>query len=174
MAKKQTKQEIVAEVTEKFKNAQAVVVADYRGLNVAQVTTLRRELRQNGVELKVIKNTLTKIAANNAGVENVDHLLDGPNAIAFGLEDPVGVAKVLTKFAKDNKALDIKGGLIEGKAIDIDGIKALADLPSREELLAQTLRGMQSPMYGFANVLQGTLRNLVYVLDAVKQQKEAS
>ncbi|MDW7674214.1 MAG: 50S ribosomal protein L10 [Bacillota bacterium] len=174
MAKIQSKQEIVAEVTEKLQQAQSVVIADYRGLNVAQVTKLRSELRQSGIDFKVIKNTLTKIAAKNAGVEGLDTYLEGPTAIAFGIEDAVAPAKILSKFAKDNKALEIKGGLIEGKIIDLDGVKALADLPSREELLAKVLRGMQSPLYGFANVLQGNLRNLVNVVDAVRKQKEAS
>ncbi len=175
MAKIQTKQEIVADVTEKFQQAQSVVIADYRGLNVSQVTKLRAELRQNGVDFRVVKNTLTKIAAKNAGVDNgVDKYLEGPTALAFGLEDPVAVAKIISKFAKENKALEIKGGLVEGKVIDLDGVKALADLPSREELLSKVLGGMQTPLYGFANVLQGSLRNLVYVVDAIRKQKEAS
>jgi large subunit ribosomal protein L10 len=174
MAKNQTKQEIVAEVTKNFQEAQGVVIADYRGLNVAQVTKLRSELRQNGIEFKVVKNTLTRIAAKNAGVEGIDPYLDGPTALAFGTMDPVAPAKILAKYAKDFKALEIKGGLVEGKAIDFDGVKALADLPPREELLAKVLGGMQAPMYGFASVLQGCLRNFVYVLDAVRKQKEAS
>jgi len=174
MAKVRSKQEIVAEVTKSFQEAQAVVIADYRGLNVAQVTKLRSELRQNGIEFIVVKNTLTRIAAKNAGVEGIDTYLEGPTALAFGTADPVAPAKILAKFAKDFKALEIKGGLVEGKAISFDGVKALADLPPREVLLAKVLGGMQTPMYGFANVLQGSLRNFVYVLDAVRKQKEAS
>jgi large subunit ribosomal protein L10 len=174
MAKVRSKQEIVAEVTKSFQEAQGVVIADYRGLNVAQVTKLRSELRQNGIEFIVVKNTLTRIAAKNAGVEGIDTYLEGPTALAFGTADPVAPAKILAKFAKDFKALEIKGGLVEGRAINFDGVKALADLPPREVLLAKVLGGMQAPMYGFANVLQGSLRNLVYVLDAVRKQKEAS
>lgn len=173
MAKSLSKQEIVAEVTKNFQDAQTVVVTDYRGLNVAQVTKLRSELRQSGIEFKVVKNTLTKIAAKNAGVEGLETFLEGPTALAFGIEDPAAPAKILSKFAKDFKALEIKGGLVEGKVIDIDGVKALADLPSREELLAKVVGGMQAPLYGFANVLQGSLRNFVYVLEAIRKQKEA-
>lgn len=167
------KEEVVQEITEKLQNSVTVVLADYRGLNVAQATTLRSELREANIEYKVLKNTLTKIAAANVGLGDLDQYLEGPTAIAFSYEDPVAPAKLLSKFAKENKEFEIKGGILEGKVVDFEQIKALADLPSREELLAQVLRGMQSPLTGMANVLAGPLRNMANVLDAVRAQKEA-
>lgn len=167
------KEQSVQEITEKLQNAVTAVITDYRGLNVAQATKLRNELREVNVEYKVLKNTLAKIAAKNVGITGLDQYLEGPTAIAFSSEDPVAPAKVLAKFAKDNKALEIKGGLVEGKVVSLEQIKALAELPSREELLAQVLRGLQSPLAGMANVLAGPLRNMINVLEAVRKQKEA-
>jgi large subunit ribosomal protein L10 len=114
---------------------------------------------------------LTSLAANEMGLSELDQYLEGPTALAFSQDDPVAPAKILIKYAKEFKKLEIKGGVLEGKVVDLEAVKSLADLPSREELLAQVLRGMQSPMAGFAGVLSGTLRNFVYVLDAVRQQK---
>lgn len=165
---------VVEEVKEKLGKAQVVVLADYRGLTVLQATELRRKLREAGVELKVIKNTLTAIAARELGYEGLVPLLVGPTAIAFGYDDPVAPAKVLSEFARTNPVLELKGGLLEGKVLDVQGVKALADLPSREVLLSQVLRGMQGPISGLVNVLQGTIRNFVYALDAVRKQKEAA
>lgn len=172
VAKLSEKQAVVAEVAEKLKNSQGIVLADYRGLNVSQVTKLRKKLREAGVEYKVIKNTLTSLAAKEAGLEDLEQFLSGPTAIAFGLEDPVVAAKVLTEFAKDHKALELKGGVVDGKVIGLDEVKALADLPSREVLLSMVLRGFQAPLYGMANVLQGNIRNLAYVLEGVRKKQE--
>jgi len=169
---RQQKAEIVAEIKEKLGNARGAVLTDYRGLNVAEMTELRAKLREANVEYKVLKNTLVTIAARDMGLEGLDPYLEGPTAIAFGTEDAVSPAKILSKFAKDHKDLEIKAGILEGKVIGIEEIKALAELPTREELLAQVLRGMQAPMAGFANVLQGTIRNLVYVLEAIRKEKE--
>ena len=165
---------VVEEIKDRLSKAQGIILADYRGLTVAQATELRRKLREAGVEFKVLKNTLTAIAAKEVGYEGLISLLVGPTAIAFGYDDPVAPAKVLSEFAKPNPALELKGGLLEGKVLDVAGVKALADLPSREELLSQVLRGMQAPISGLVNVLQGTIRNLVYALDAVRKQKEAA
>ena len=169
MAKEQT----VQDITEKLQESVTAVITDYRGLNVAQATKLRNELREANIDYKVLKNTLTKIAAKNVGLEGIDQYLEGPTAIAFSTEDPVAPAKILAKFAKDNKDLEIKGGVLEGKVVSLEQIKALADLPSREELLAQVLRGIQSPLTGMANVLAGPLRNMANVLGAVRKEKEA-
>lgn len=163
---------MVEELTDKLKRGQGVVVADYRGLNVKQMTELRAKLRAEGVELQVAKNTLVLRAAQNADVEGMETLLTGPTVLAYGYDDPVVAAKVMSEFARSNQALEIKGGLVEGKVIDADGVKSLSELPSREELLAQVLRGFQSPISGLANVLQGTIRKLVYALEAVRQKKE--
>ena len=168
---RQKKEQIVAEIKEKLEQSSSVILTDYRGLNVSQVTKMRAELRQAGVEFKVLKNTLTSLAANEIGLSELDQYLEGPTALAFSQDDPVAPAKILIKYAKEFKKLEIKGGVLEGKVVDLEAVKALADLPSREELLAQVLRGMQSPMAGFAGALSGVLRNFVYVLDAVRQQK---
>lgn len=173
MAKIAEKEPVVLGIKEKLESSKGVVVTDYRGLNVANVTELRKKLRDAGVEYKVVKNTLTKIAAQQLGLEGLDPFLEGPTAIAFGMEDAVAPAKVIAEFSKDHKELEIKAGVLEGKVIGVNEIKALAELPSREVLLAKLLGGMQSPLYGMANVLQGNLRNLVYVLDAVRQKQEA-
>ncbi len=162
----------VAEIKEKLSKSKGVIIADYRGLNVAQATELRKQLRDAGVEYRVVKNTLTILAAKESGLDDMVSLLSGPTAIAFGYGDPVAPAKVLSEFARTNKALEIKGGVLEGRLLDVDGVKALAILPSREELLGQVARGMQSPIAGLVNVLQGTIRNFVYALEAVRKQKE--
>lgn len=162
----------VQEIADKLRRGQCVVLADYRGLNVKEMTELRRRLREVGVEFKVVKNTLTQIAANEVEVEGLGPILEGPTAVAFGYDDPVAAAKAMNEFAKQNDRLQLKGGVLNGQVIDTDAVKALADLPPREVLIAQVLRGMQSPIAGLANVLQGTLRNLVYVLEAVRKEKE--
>lgn len=166
------KKVVVEEIKGKLQNAKGVVLADYRGLNVAEVTKLRTKLREAGVEYRVLKNTMTRIAAHDLGINDLDPFLEGPTAIAFG-SDPVAPAKVISEFAKTNKNLEIKAGLLEGKVIDFEGVKALADLPAREVLLAQVAAGMQAPLVGMVNVLQGPLRKAVYALEAIRKQKEA-
>lgn len=168
------KGQIVSEITEKFQKSSGVVLADYRGLTVAQVTQLRAQLRQAGVEYRVLKNTLVRRAANEVGVDGLDPYLSGPTAVAFS-EDPVAPAKVLTEFAKANKlkTFQIKAGVVEGKVIGPEGVKALAELPSREVLLAKVLRGMQAPLVGMVNVLQGPIRKMGYALEEVRKLKVA-
>jgi large subunit ribosomal protein L10 len=165
---------VVSEIKEKFQQASGVVLADYRGLTVAQVTQLRTQLRQAGVEYRVMKNTLVRRAANEVGVEGLDPYLEGPTAFAFSA-DPVAPAKILTEFVKTNKlkTFSIKGGVLEGKVINPEGVKALADLPSREVLLGMVLRGIQAPLAGMANVLQGPIRKMGYALEEVRKLKEA-
>ncbi|MGM9571148.1 MAG: 50S ribosomal protein L10 [bacterium] len=169
----QQKAETIQVIKEKLEKAQSVVLTDYRGLNVAQMTELRKRLREAGVEYKVLKNTLTKIAAKEVGIsEEINSYLEGPVALAFTYDDPVSGAKVLNEFSKENDNLEIKAGILDNKVIDAAHVKDLAELPSKEVLLSQLLSAMQGPMRGLANVLQGTIRNLVYALDAVKNQKE--
>jgi len=174
MPNKEEKALVVAEIKEKFQNASGVVLADYRGLTVAQVTQLRTQLRQAGVEYRVLKNSLVRRAASEIGVEGLDSYLKGPTALAFST-DPVAPAKVLMEFAKVNKlkTLKIKAGVLEGKVIGVEGVKALAELPSREVLLSMVLRGMQAPLAGMANVLQGPIRKMAYALEEVRKLKEA-
>src|SRR5690606_1083238 len=119
----------------------------------SQVTQLRAQLRQAGVEYHVLKNTMVRRAAHEVGIEGLDGYLEGPTAVAFSA-DPVAGAKILADFAKNTKTFTIKAGVVEGKVVDEAGVKALAELPSREVLLAQVLRGMQAPLAGMANVLQ--------------------
>ena len=168
------KGKVVAEIKEKFQNASGVVLADYRGLTVAQVTDLRNKMRAAGVEYKVLKNTLVKRAVDELGVEGLDPYLKGPNAFAF-CADPVAPAKVLTEFAKTNRlrTLQIRAGVLEGKVIGPEGVRELADLPSREVLLSMVLRGMQAPLSGMANVLQGPIRKMGYALEEVRKLKAA-
>lgn len=173
MPTKEQKVQFVSEIKEKMQDAQVIILAEYRGITVDKITDLRSRLRNAGCEMKVAKNTLAKLAAKDVGIEGLDPYLTGPTVMTFSKEDPVAAAKVLSEFAKEiKKGLDIKGGVLEGKIVDKDQIKALADLPSREVLLAKVLGGMQAPMYGFASVLSANLRNLVYVLDAIRKQKE--
>ncbi|GAB6158627.1 50S ribosomal protein L10 [Desulfotomaculum varum] len=165
---------MLEEIKEKMSQSQVTILADFRGISVAKITDLRARLRKAGSEMKVAKNTIASIAAREIGVEGLDPYLEGPTVFAFGIEDPVAPAKILSDFAKEVKqGVDIKAGILEGKVIDANGVKALADLPSREVLLAKVLGGMQAPLYGFASVLAANLRNLVYVLDQVRQQKES-
>lgn len=167
------KEAAVAALREKFSASQAVVLTDYRGLTVKKVTELRRRLRQAGVEYQVAKNTLTSRAAHEVDLAGLDQFLAGPTALAFSATDPVAPAKVLMDFARDNKEFKVKGGVLDGRVIGPDQIKALADLPSREVLLAQVLAGMQAPLSGMVSVLSGTLRNFAYALDALRREREA-
>ena len=169
----QAKQENIEEIKEKIDKAQAIVLVDYRGLNVEQLTELRSKYRSAGVEYKVYKNTMMRFAFKNAGFEEFNEFLKGPSAVAFGYDDPVQAAKITSEFAKEHKNLEIKAGIVDGKIIDIAGVNALAELPSREVLIAQTLGGFNAPIQGFANVLQGTIRGLAVVLNAIKEKQEA-
>jgi large subunit ribosomal protein L10 len=168
------KGQVVSEIKEKFQRSSGIVLADYRGLTVAQVTQLRTLLRQAGVEYRVMKNTLVRRAADELGVEGLDSYLEGPTALAFSA-DPVAPAKILTEFVKVNKlkTFKIKAGVLEGKVIGAEGVKALAELPSREILLAMVLRGMQAPLAGMVNVLQGPIRKMGYALEEVRKLKAA-
>ena len=157
----ETKSVQVQEIAAKFQAAASVVVVDYRGLTVAQVTELRKQLREAGVEFKVYKNTLTRRAAETAGVEAINEYLTGPNAVAFSNEDVVAPAKIINEFAKKNEALEIKAGIIEGTIASVEDVKALAELPSREGLLSMLL-----------SVLQAPVRNFALATKAVAEQKE--
>lgn len=171
---KAMKKQVVSEVKEDLQNAMTAIVTDYRGLNVEQITSLRRSLRAENIKYVVVKNTLVSIAAHELGLEALDTYLAGPTAIAYSFEDPVAPAKVLTKYAKDFDKLEIKGGLLEGSLIDPVRIKALAELPSRDVLLAQVAGAFAAPMTGFAGVAQGILRKFVGTLDAVREKKETA
>lgn len=146
----QVKQQVVSEVSEKLRDSAATIIADYRGLNVAQVTELRKKLREAGVEFQVLKNTLIRRATAETELTELDAHLTGPTAVAFSKDDVVVAAKILSDFAKKNDALKVKAGVVEGKVVDQAQIKALADLPSREGLLSMLLSVLQAPMRNFA------------------------
>jgi large subunit ribosomal protein L10 len=167
------KMQTVEEIKERMQRAQSIVIADYCGLTVAEVTELRAKLRAANVDLKVLKNTLVKRAADEEGLSGLDAYLQGPTAWAFSMQDPVSAAKILLDFARTHDKLVIKGGVIERRAIDTQAVKALAELPSREVLLARLLGSIQSPMVGMVNVLQGPIRKCGYALEAIRKSKEA-
>lgn len=144
------KKAVVQEIADKLTRSKTTIVADYRGLSVKQMNELRKQLREAGVEMQVLKNTLTRRAAEQVGMDALNEHLTGPSAVAFSYEDVIAPAKVLHNFAKENTQLEIKGGLLEGKAVSLDEIKALAELPSREGLLSMLLSVLQAPMRNFA------------------------
>lgn len=163
---------VVEDIQERLSKAQGAVLTDYRGLTVSEVTELRKQLREAGVDFKVLKNTLSIRAVQNLEMNDLVPFLTGPTAFAFGYSDPVTPAKILSDFAKKNKALEIKGGIVEGTIVGPEEVSELAELPNRDELIAMVLRGMQAPVTGMVNVLQGNIRNVIYALEAIREQKE--
>ena len=153
MAKVELKQPIVQEIADSIKDAQSVVVVDYRGLTVAEDTQLRKALREAGVTYKVYKNTLVKRAIEGTAFESLTDSLEGTNAFAISTTDATAPARELAKFAKTAKALEIKAGVVEGNFYDEAGMKAIAEVPSREVLLSRLLGSMQSPVTNLARVL---------------------
>jgi len=153
VAKVELKQPIVQEISEQIKDAQSVVVVDYRGLTVAEDTQLRKQLREAGVAYKVYKNTLVNFAIKGTDFESLSDVLEGPNAFAISTTDATAPARVIAKFAKTAPALEIKAGVVEGTFYDSDGMKAIATIPSREELLSKFLGSIQSPITNFARVI---------------------
>lgn len=164
----------IADVADRLGRAATVVMVDYRGLNVSQMTELRKRLRDVGVEFKVAKNTLVLRAASQKGIDGLEEYLVGPIALAFGYDDPVAPAKVLSSFIKEFRKATIKGGVLEGQVVSAEAIKQLSDLPPREVLIAQVVGGIAAPLTGLVTVLNGTMRNLVYALDAIREQKESA
>ena len=166
------KQELVTEMHERLARAKAVFLADFRGMDVGKATTLRNELRSASVEYKVFKNTLLDRASQGTDMECLSPYLTGPTAIAISYDDPVSAAKVLSKFAKDPQGkFVLKVGVLSGKLLDVKQIQALAELPSREVLLAKMLGSMQAPATNFVGVLAALPGSLVRALDAIRAQK---
>lgn len=179
MAVRPEKQAIVAELKESFSGAQGIVLTSYKGLTVAQDTKLRAKMREAGVVYRVVKNTMLRFAAKDLGYEDLIQYLEGTTAVAYSSEDAIAPAKVIETFIKENnlaktETLTVKAGVVDGKVINAEGVKALASLPSREVLIAKLLGSMQAPVSGVVNVLQGTIRNAVYVLEAIRKQKESA
>lgn len=167
------KEAIVQELAQRLADTPATFLADYRGINVEQATQLRRELTQAGVEYRVVKNNLLKLAAQGTPSEELQAFCAGPTAIALSGADPVAPAKILSKFAKDIDAFELKAGVLSGKLLSVAEIGALADLPSREELLAKALSSMNAPVSNFVGTMAAIPRSLVQVLSAIGQSKTA-
>lgn len=153
------KKQIVAELVETLKTAQAGVLVDYRGLTVEEDTNLRRKLREAGVEYKVVKNTLTRFAAKEVGLEGLDEPLNGPTSLAVSKDDPVAPAKVIADFAKENECLKIKAGFLDGAVISLEEINTLAKTPSRETLIANIMGSLNAPISNLVRTLQALVDN---------------
>ncbi len=154
MAKIEIKKPIIEEISENLKDAKSAVVVDYRGLTVEQDTQLRKKLREAGVVYKVYKNTMINFAIKGTDFEALAPHLEGPTALAVSKEDATAPARVLYEFSKGAEALQLKGGIVEGTYYDADGIKVIATIPSREELLSKFLGSIQSPVANFARVIK--------------------
>ena len=170
----EAKQKITEDLHERLAKSVIIVLTDYKGLDVTSINDLRRKLREANIEYQVVKNTLLVRAAEDTEVAVLKDHFKGPSAIAISYDDPVAPAKVLTQFAKDNGKLEIKVGVLNGKVLDAQAIKALATLPSREVLLAQFLSTLNAVPTSFVRVLAEVPRSLVNVLTAIKDQKEAA
>lgn len=171
---RQEKVAVVDEITAKLQASDAVIITEYRGMSVGQLAALRRQLRPAGGEYKVYKNTLARFAAQNAGVSDLASMLAGPSGITFVQGDAAAVAKALRDAAKANPLLILKGGVMGGRVISAKDVEALADLPSREVLLAQFAGALQAPLVKTAGLLQALPRNFAYGLKALIDQKEAA
>ncbi|GMV39263.1 MAG: 50S ribosomal protein L10 [Myxococcales bacterium] len=159
-----TKEQVVEDLKGEFAGVQAILVAEYRKLTVEKVVQLRKSLRENGVKYRVVKNTLAKRAIEGTDKQFLGKYLHGPMALAWSSTDPVAAAKVLTDFAKTNEALTIKAGYLTGQELNLDGIKALAALPSKDELRASFLSVLQAPAAKFVTVLSQAQRDILSVL----------
>ncbi|MBE0466364.1 MAG: 50S ribosomal protein L10, partial [Candidatus Desulforudis sp.] len=148
-------------------------LSDYRGLSVAEMTALRRKIRESGAQMLVVKNTLTRLAAREAGIQDLDDLLKGPTAVAFAYEDEVTLSKLMAQFQKEYREFELKGGVLQGRVIPVESVQRLADLPPRDVLMGQVAGTFQAPIAGLVHVLQGNIRKLVYVLEAVREKKAA-
>ncbi len=161
----------VEEIKKRLETAKVVVLTDFTGLNVHQISELRNSLREQNAEYKVFKNTLIRIAAQDKNLECADDFFTGPTALAVSYDDEVVVPKILAKFSKQQGCLKVKGGILQGRVIASSLVKELASLPSFEILVSKLMGSMEAPVSGFANVLAGPIRGLVTVLDGIVKQK---
>jgi large subunit ribosomal protein L10 len=173
------KQSEIEFLTDAFSKSAIAVCADYRGLTVSEIGGLRSELKKAGSTSRVVKNTLAKVAVGNAYSENSGEelekfvgLFQGPNFVVFSEEDPVAPAKIISKFAKDHKNLEVKGAWFEGSFVDVDGVKELSAMPSKEEILAKLLNLMNAPATQLLQVMQAPSREVVQVLEAQRAEIE--
>ncbi|HEY6102814.1 MAG TPA: 50S ribosomal protein L10 [bacterium] len=155
-----------------LREAAAAILTDYRGLTVGEIGTLRAKLREAGAEYRVVKNTLLQRAAAALGIAGLDSYLEGPTAVAISRDDPVAPAKALQEFIRQMRKLEVKGALVEGRVLDAEQVKNLADLPGKAQMRARVLGTLQGPAFGLVGVLSALPRNLVYALDQIRKQKE--
>jgi len=170
---REDKIEVVRELREDIERSNALLLTDYRGLTVKEISALRRSLREAGAEYKVVKNSLFELAAESMADSGLPQLLEGPTAVAFVRNDPVLSAKVIADFMREHKTLSIKGGFVEGQLYTADQIQALSKVPPRDVLVAQLLGSIQLPISNLVGTLQGLVSSLVYTLQAVADQKAA-
>jgi len=164
----------VSQITDRLNTSKSMVMVDFKGITVEEITALRVKFREAGVDYVVLKNSLMKRALNNQGITELDELLVGPSAFAFGMKDEVAPAKIISEFIEQTKSdkMTIKAGIIEGKVVDINAVIALSKLPPREVLIAKMMGSLNAPITNFVGVLSATLRSLVYAVDAIRKQKE--
>ena len=162
----QRKTESVADLTEKLSRTQMTLVTDYRGLTVAEITELRKKLRETGAELIVAKNTLTLIAAKETGYEALEQFLSGPTALAFAFQDAAKTAKAINDYNKGPKKLVIRGGMLGKSTLAANALDQVASLPTREQVLAQIVGGVSAPVSGVVGVINAAISNVLYVLQA--------
>lgn len=167
------KKKIVEDIHKKFSESKVVILTDYKGLNVEKINELRGKLKESGVEYKVAKNTLLVRASEETDISLIKDSFKGPSAVVLSCDDPVTPAKILTEFAEDHEALEIKIGIINGKILDLSAIKKLSALPSREVLLGSLLSVMSGVPTAFVRALNDMPKRLLNVLQAIKEQKEA-
>lgn len=173
MATKAFKEEKISEIKEKVGKAQVAILTEYKGLSVEEITKLRREIQKVGGDYMVTKNTLAKIAVKGTEYEIMEDALKGPIAVAFGFEDPVAPAKALAKFIKEAKKGQILGAVLEGKLLSANEAKALAELPSKEEIYAKILGSINSPATGIVGAMNAVMAQLTRAVAAVRDQKAA-
>ena len=172
MLSKETKQEVINQINERFKSNPSVFVLEFKGLTVKELENVRKDLRQTNSELKIVKNTLLKKAAEDTDAGQLSNLFVGSTAIAFCDGDSAATAKVFVKSAKEYELLNIKGGLLEGKVVSVDEIEKISKLPSRVELIAQFMGLLNSPMSNLLYSLQNMQTKFLYALEALKEKKE--
>ncbi len=168
------KKELVEKVAQRLADAEITVVVDYMGLDVAKMTELRSKLREAGVQIEVVKNTILSLASKGTDAELLDDFYKGPSAIVTSSDDPVSPAKILVDFAKDNEKMEIKAATLSGQVLNLKQIEQLAKMPSKEELLTKLVYTLNAVPTSLVNVLSGVPRSFVNVLNAVKDQKEAA
>ena len=172
MKTKAEKQAQLEEIKKVLAEAKSAVLVDFIGLTVAEDTELRRKVREAGASYTVYKNTLISIAAKEIGLEGLDPVLEKNTAICSSAEDAVAACKVICDFVKDHKKMQLKAGVVEGKVVSVDEVKAVAALPPKEVLVAKMLGSLNAPISGLVRTLNGTVAKIVYALDAVREQKE--